>query len=319
MTKTALITGVSGQDGYCLSRELLDASMDVVGTTRDKAAAMTSLGPELASRIRLVEWDLSSSNGLAAILEEYRPSHVYNLAAFSSGEFMDRHPELMADTNGVAVLRMLEAIKRVDGSIRFCQASSSEVFAASGVSPQNETTPRVPRSIYGAAKIFADNVVKFYREKHGLFASSAILFNHESPRRGDGFVTQKIVQAAARISLGKQDKLALGNLSSARDWGYAGDYMRAMRLMLEANSAGDYVLATGTAHTVAELCELAFGSLALDYRDYVEIDPQHYRAAEPAPIIGDASRAKTELGWTPVISFEKMIGMMIEHAMHAQS
>jgi GDPmannose 4,6-dehydratase len=192
------------------------------------------------------------------------------------------------------------------------------VFAASGVSPQDEETPRVPRSIYGAAKIFGDDVVRVYREKYGLFACSAFLFNHESPRRGERFVTQKIVCAAVRIKLNRQSKLLLGNLSATRDWGFAGDYVRAMQLMLSRDAPRDYIVATGQTHTVKELCELAFGTLGLDFRDHVEVNANYYRADELTPIIGNARRANLELGWLPKVSFLEMILMMIENAMRLE-
>lgn len=269
----------------------------------------------LYTKVELVEWDLISSDRFVEILEEYAPNQIYNLAAFTSGESMDQEPELVTDINGVAVLRMLEVIKDMNQAIRFCQASSSEVFAASGVSPQNENTSRVPRSIYGAAKVFGDTAVRLYREKYGLFACSAILFNHESPRRGEGFVTQKIVRSAVRIKLNRQSKLLLGNLTAARDWGFSGDFARAMQLILAKDTPQDYVVATGQTYTVRDLCELAFSSLNLDYRDYIEVDLNHYRPDESTPIVGNAERARRELNWSPQITFPEMIQMMVDHAM----
>lgn len=316
MTRTALITGVTGQDGFYLASQLLADGVRVVGTTRNPDTAQ--LDPALQGQVDLVEWDLTGPDRFAALLREHAPTQVYNLAAFTSGEFMDRNPDRVTDINGVAVLRMLEVIREINPAIRFCQASSSEVFAASGVSPQDETTPRVPRSVYGAAKIYADNILALYRKRHDLFACSAYLFNHESPRRGEGFVTQKIVQAAARIKRGEQDKLLLGNLSAARDWSFAGDFARAMRLMLATDTPRDYVIASGRARTVAEFCDHAFSALGLDYRDHVEIDPRYYRADEPAPIVGNAARARAELGWMPETSFEDMIAQMIDSAMRRQ-
>lgn len=295
--RIALLTGISGQDGIYLAEHLVAHGTKVVGTTRDYAACARLAGDRLPDTVEIVEWDLLDRDRFAQILDQHRPTHIYNLAAMSSGEHMDRNPELVAETNGFAVLGMLETIRHAGAGIRFCQASSSEVFAGAGVSPQNESTPRVPRSIYGAAKIFADNIVKLYREKFGLFCGSAILFNHESPRRGDGFVTKKIVRAAVRIKLGRQGKLSLGNLETARDWGFAGDYMSAMALMAEAPEPADYVIATGVARTVSTFCEVAFGALALDYREFVEIDPTFYRPSETAPILGDPSRIRNHLGW----------------------
>ena len=312
---TSLITGVTGQDGFYLASDLVARGVRVVGTTRTLDGAAERLGPELAGRIELVQWDLVDQNVLTDLLSSLQPTTFYNFAAFTSGELMDRNPDRVTDINGVAVLRMLEAIRHTDPAIRFCQASSSEVFAASGVSCQDENTPRVPRSVYGAAKTYADNVVRLYREKYDLFACSAYLFNHESPRRGEGFVTQKIVRAAVRIKLGKQDTLALGNLSAARDWGFAGDVVRALRLMLEGEGPRDYVVATGTAHTVQDFCELAFSSVGLDYRDHVTVDSRHYRADEPVSIVGNIGRARAELDWSPRVSFPEMIAMMIDHEM----
>lgn len=316
MTETALITGIAGQDGHYLASQLIADGVRVVGTTRDVLTA--ELDPDLAAHVELFEWDLVNRDRFLSLLRDCHPTQIYNLAAFTSGEFMDREPERVTDINGTAVLRMLEAIRSNHPAIRFCQASSSEVFAASGVSPQDEGTPRVPRSIYGAAKVYADAVVRLYREKYDLFACSAFLFNHESPRRAIGFVTQKIVHAAVRIKLGKENELALGNLSAARDWGFAGDVTRAMRLMLAAERPCDYVIATGQTHTVAELCDLAFGLLGIDYRNHVKVDPRHFRDDEPAPIVGNAARAHAELGWSPEVSFREMIAMMIERAFAAE-
>lgn len=314
MNGTALITGITGQDGHYLAASLLARGVRVVGTTRSLEGAAERLDPELAGRVTLAGWDMTDAERFAALLEEHRPAQIYNLAAFTSGEFMDREPERVTDINGIAVLRMLEAVRRVDPAIRFCQASSGEVFAASGVACQDEDTPRVPRSVYGAAKIYADSICRLYREKYGLFACSAHLFNHESPRRGPGFVTQKVVQAAVRIARGEQRELRLGNLSAARDWGFAGDYVEAMRRMLSAPAPRDYVVATGQAHSVAQLCEMAFGALGLDWRDHVAVDPLHYRAEPAVPVVGNAARARIELGWAPTMTFAALIAMMVDGA-----
>ena len=318
MSPTALITGITGQDGHYLARELVAIGMRVVGTTRGLGDPRSLLG-EMAGRVGVVQWDLKDPVRFIELLQAWRPTQVYNLAAFTSGEQMDCEPELVTDINGVAVLRMLETIRHIDPSIRFFQASSSEVFAASGVSPQNEATPCMPRSIYGAAKVYGDTVVRLYREKYGLYACSGILFNHESPLRGDDFVTQKVARAAVRIKLGRQAVLLLGNLSASRDWGFAGDFARAMRMMLAADAPRDYVIATGQIHTVRQLCELAFGILGLDYRVYVQMDPRHYRADEPSPIVGDARSALQHLGWSPRVSFQEMVAMMVECAMAMES
>lgn len=312
--RVALITGVTGQDGSYLAEQLIAEGVRVVGTTRSLRA--TASPPVDPSAVTLVEWDMVDAARFAALLAAYRPTHVYNLAAFSSGEYMDRQPAAVTEINGLAVVRILEAIRQTGAPIRFCQASSSEVFAGSGLSPQSEGTPRVPRSVYGAAKILGDNVIRLYRDKYGMFCCSAFLFNHESPRRGEGFVTRKVVRAAARIKAGLQDTLLLGDLGAARDWGFAGDYVRAMTLMLDAARPVDYVVATGIAHTVADLCERAFTAVSLDYRDHVVVDPGFVRPPEAAPILGDARRLRQELGWVPSMSFDALIAMMIEAELH---
>ncbi|OYW44567.1 MAG: hypothetical protein B7Z08_06320 [Sphingomonadales bacterium 32-68-7] len=316
--RVALITGITGQDGSYLADQLLREGVRVVGTTRGQPAA-TSTRRHAEAGLEIVEWDLIDKARFVAILDRYKPTEVYNFAAFSSGEHMDRNPESVTEINGVAVLKMLDAIRLSGAPIRFCQASSSEVFAGTGISPQSEATPRVPRSVYGAAKILADNVIKLYREKHGLFCCSAFLFNHESPRRGHGFVTRKVVRAAVRIKGGLEDKLVMGDLGAARDWGFAGDYVRAMAMMLRANQPADYVVATGLAHTVAELCERAFALVSLDYRDHVVVDPALVRPAEIAPIVGDAARAREDLGWEPAVSFDELVKMMVDAELSAEN
>jgi len=317
LRRVALITGVAGQDGSYLAEQLLREGVPVVGTTRNLQATAPRVAELLPSAIELVEWDMLDAARFAALLDTHQPTEIYNLAAFSSGEHMDRHPAAVTEINGLAVVKMLEAIRQSGAPIRFCQASSSEVFAGTGISPQSETTPRVPRSVYGAAKILADNMVKLYRDKYGLFSCSAILFNHESPRRGESFVTRKVVRAAALIRMGLQDKLLLGDLRAARDWGFAGDYVRAMTLMLCATKPADYVIATGIPNTVADLCERAFAAVSLDYRDHVVVDPNFVRPPEAAPILGDASLARQELGWTTTISFDALVDMMVEAEMCA--
>lgn len=310
--KTALITGVSGQDGSYLAEYLLAKGVRVVGTAREGAAAAARLPAALSEAIAVEPWDLIDKPRFADLLAQYRPNQIYNLAAFSSGEHMDRHPERVCDINGIAVLRMLEAIRAHDPAIRFCQASSSEVFAGAAISPQSEATPRQPRSIYGAAKILADQVIVLHRQKYGLFCCSAFLFNHESPRRGAGFVTTKIVRAAVAISQGRQDKLLLGNLAALRDWGFAGDYVRAMALMLEADQPADYVIATGQVHTVADFCDHAFRAVDLDYRDFVEVHPDFYRPVEATTIIGDTTRVRAALDWQPQVSLPELVVAMVD-------
>jgi len=310
MERVALITGITGQDGSYLAEQLRGQGVRVVGTTRSQEATRSRL-PAALQDVDIVPWDLLDKARFSAILEEYSPTAVYNFAAFTSGEHMDRNPEAVTEINGLAVVKMLDAILQNGAPIRFCQASSSEVFAGSGVSPQSETTPTVPRSVYGAAKILADNMIRLYRERYGLFCCSAFLFNHESPRRGEGFVTKKIVHAAVQIRQGSQKKLRLGDLLAGRDWGFAGDYVHAMALMLRAAEPEDYVIATGIAHTVADLCERAFTAVSLDYRDHVVVDPAFVRPVETAPIIGDASKARGKLGWAPTTSFDELVEMMI--------
>lgn len=314
MAGTVLITGVTGQDGFYLASEFVNSGFKVIGTTRSIAKGAAKLN-WLSREVELVEWDLVNKASFRDLLRSTRPDRVYNLAAFTSGQFMDRQPEFVTDINGTAVLRILEAIKDIDTSIRFCQASSSEVFAASGVSPQSEVTPMLPRSVYGAAKAYADSIVRIYREKYGLFACSAFLFNHESSRRDEGFVSQKIVRAAVRIKLGRQSKLMLGNLDAVRDWGFAGDFARALKLILSSEVPQDFVVATGETHSVRELCEIAFGTLGLDYRDYVFSDQRHYRASESIKICGDSKKIKNELNWVPLVPFADMLKLMVDDAM----
>lgn len=310
MERVALITGITGQDGSYLAEHLGRQGVRVVGTTRSQEATRSRL-PSALQDVDIVQWDLLDKARFSAILDQYSPTEVYNFAAFTSGEHMDRNPEAVTEINGLAVVRMLDAIRQNGAPIRFCQASSSEVFAGSCFSAQSETTPKVPRSVYGAAKIFADNIIKLYRDRYGLFCCSAFLFNHESPRRGDGFVTRKIVRAAVQIRQGSQEKLRLGDLRAARDWGFAGDYVRAMALMLCAAEPEDYVIATGIAHTVADFCERAFTAVSLDYRDHVVIDPAFVRPVEAASIIGDTSKALRQLGWAPTTSFDELVNMMV--------
>lgn len=316
--RVALITGITGQDGSYLAEYLTERGIRVVGTTRQLGAAAGGLPAHLSEKVAIENWDLTDKDRFSELLDRYRPTEVYNYAAFSSGEHMDRNPEAVVEINGLAVVRMLEAIRQTGSPIRFCQASSSEVFAGAAASPQSESSPRVPRSVYGAAKILADNVVALYRAKYDMFCCSAFLFNHESPRRGEGFVTKKVVRAAVAIKAGSKEKLMLGNLAAARDWGYAGDYVRAMAMMLEVEKPDDYVVATGMAHTVADLCERAFGAVSLDYRDHVEVDPRFFRPTEPAPIIGDATRARLALGWTPSTSFDELIEIMVQAELHSK-
>lgn len=311
--RRAIITGAGGQDGWYLSQFLVEKGCQVIGTTRDVAGARARAHPS----VELVQWDMKDEAAFAALLRETRPAEIYNLAAAASGAGMYDDPVGIGDINGLAVARMLEAIRDVDPSIRFCQASSSELFGRPLESPQSEITTFRPRSPYGAAKLYAHEMVGIYRRRHDLFACSAILFNHESPRRSPEFVTGKVAQAAARISLGLADELVLGNLDARRDWGYSGDYVRGMWLMLQAAAADDFVLATGESHSVSELCDLAFGHVGLDYRDHVREDADSFRTNEPVPLVGDSSKAKRQLDWSPNVDFPGLVRMMVDAELEA--
>ncbi|MES2510149.1 MAG: GDP-mannose 4,6-dehydratase [Pseudomonadota bacterium] len=310
--KTALITGITGQDGGYMAELLLKKGYRVVGAVRDPIDATQRLLPTLSGHIELVKWDMHSSSAMSQVLASVKPTEFYNFAAYSSGAGMYDDPVGMIEVNGLAVVRTLEAIRLVDGGIRFCQASSREVFGEALESPQSELTQRHPRSPYGAAKSLADTMIEIYRQRHGIFASSAILFNHESPRRGMSFVTRKITYEAARIKRGLARELYLGNLDAQRDWGFAGDYVQAMWLMLQQSSPGDFVVCTGKAHSVRDFCEYAFGHLDLDYKNYVKEDEASFRRAEPVLLVGSALKAERELGWFPEIGFRKLVEDMVD-------
>ena len=309
---TALITGLTGQDGSYLTELLLARGYRVVGVVRKRLVASSSLSKGLLDKVELVEWDMLDREKMVDALSHYQPTEIYNFAAHSSGAGMYDDPVGMGEINGLAVTRMLEAIREVDAKIRFCQASSREIFGEALESPQTEATLANPRSPYGAAKLYADSMIRIYRQHYGLFACSAILFNHESPRRGLEFVTRKITHEAVRIKLGLANELHLGNLDAQRDWGFAGDYVRAMWLMLQQECADDYVVATGKAHSVRELCEFAFSRLGLDYRDYVREDASAYRPVEPALLVGSAAKADRKLSWKPEIEFRELVHMMVD-------
>lgn len=310
--KTALITGVSGQDGSYLTELLLTHGYHVVGIARDITNAHHKLGKTLSTRIELIEWDYADSKKLHKIITKSQPTEIYNLAAFSSGAGMFDEPLKISAINGLLVTMILEAIRACEPTIRFCQASSREVFGEPMVTPQTENTVRNPRSPYGAAKLYADNMIKIYRERYNIFACSAILFNHESPRRGLNFVTRKITHEAAKIKLGISQELWLGNLDTQRDWGFAGDTVRAMWMMLQHDIADDYLVATGVTHTVKEFCEQVFNCLGLNFRDYVKEDDSAFRPSEPVALVGDISKIKNTLGWVPNTSFEELIQMMVD-------
>lgn len=309
---TALITGITGQDGSYLAELLLAKGYRVIGTVRDRQKAGDASPVALKDAVEFVAWDMLDQRGMTGTLAQYRPQEIYNFAAYSSGAGMYDDPVGVGEVNGMAVARMLEAIRVVDVRMRFCQASSREIFGEAVESPQDEATPVNPRSPYGAAKLYADSMIRIYRQRYDIFACSAILFNHESPRRGLGFVTRKITCAAAKIKLGLVKELHLGNLDAQRDWGFAGDYVRAMWLMLQQERADDYVLATGQVHSVRELCELAFSHLGLDYRDYVREEEACYRPTEGALLVGNIAKARSELRWQPETGFRELVRMMVD-------
>jgi len=312
MTRTALITGITGQDGSYLAELLLAKGYRVVGMTRRSSTASHERIEHLVDRIELVQGDLLDQASLVAAIRAAAPDEVYNLAAQSFVPTSWNQPVLTGEFTALGVTRLLEAIRQVDGSVRFYQASSSEMFGKVKFFPQNESTPFHPRSPYGVAKVYGHHITVNYRESYGLYAVSGILFNHESPRRGLEFVTRKVTDGAARIKLGLADRLALGNLDAQRDWGYAGDYVRAMWLMLQQDEPTDYVVATGEAHTVRQLCEVAFGHVGLDYREHVVVDEDLLRPAEVDHLLGDARRAREELGWQPSVDFRQLIAMMVD-------
>lgn len=315
LTRTALITGVTGQDGGYLARHLLDRDWRVLGTTRDSSDKQRLA--DAPDRVTLIEWDMRDAHAMAATLSLHRPTAIFNLAARSSGAGMFDEPVEISEDNGITVTRLLEAIRIVDPGIRFCQASSSEMFGRAEVDMQSELTAFRPRSPYGAAKLYAHAMVDIYRRHYGLFACSAILYNHESPRRSESFVTGKIARGVARIRLGLASELKLGNLEARRDWGYAPDYMEAMYLMLQQPIADDYVVATGETHTVREFCEIAFRHVGLDSREYVSDDPVSHGRAEEMPLCGDAGKALRVLGWRPRTRFPDLVHLMVDGALQS--
>lgn len=309
---TALVTGITGQDGSYLAELLLAKGYLVIGAVREGKDGAAVLPAGLRKDVKLIAWDMLDQCRMTEVLKECRPAEIYNFAAYSSGAGMYDDPVGVGEVNGLAVTRILEAIRAVDDKIRFCQASSREIFGEAVESPQTESTLTNPRSPYGAAKLYADSMIRIYRQRYNLFAGSAILFNHESPRRGVEFVTRKITREAAKIKLGLAKALHIGNLDARRDWGFAGDYVRAMWLMLQQKQADDYVVATGVAHSVREICELAFARLGMDYRNYVHEDASAYRPIEPALLVGCAAKAGRELGWQPEVGFKELVYMMVD-------
>lgn len=308
----ALVTGITGQDGSYLAEFLLEKGYDVMGMVRRSSTVNFSRIQHFQDRVTLVSGDLLDQGSLINILREYQPNEVYNLAAQSFVPTSWKQPVFTGDVTALGVTRMLEAIQTVDESIRFYQASSSEMFGKVREVPQSESTPFYPRSPYGVAKIYGHWITVNYRESYGLHATSGILFNHESPRRGLEFVTRKVTHGVARIKLGLANELRLGNLDSQRDWGYAGDYVRAMWLMLQQPTPDDYVIATGNTNSIHELCEQAFGYVDLDWQEYVVQDPRFMRPAEVDLLVGDASKARRVLGWEPGVTFEELVRMMVD-------
>ena len=312
MSKRAIITGITGQDGSYLAELLLDQGYEVVGVTRRLSAPNHWRIEHLLDRIKLRQGDLLDQLSLIRVIDEVRPHEIYNLAAMSFVPASCDQPMLSGEYDALGVTRVLEAIRQVDTSIKIYQASSSEMFGKVRETPQSELTPFYPRSPYGVAKSFGHYITVNYRESHDLFAVSGILFNHESPRRGLEFVTRKVTHGAAKIKLGLADSLALGNLDARRDWGFAGDYVRAMWLMLQREVADDYVIASGESHTVRELVEIAFSHLDLDWNQYVRTDPSLLRPAEVDLLVGDPTRAKNELDWAPTVDFDGLIRLMVD-------
>jgi GDPmannose 4,6-dehydratase len=309
--RTALITGVTGQDGSYLAEFLLEQGYRVVGMMRRTSTETVGRIAHLLDRIELVHGDLLDQLSLIGIVREYQPDEVYNLAAQSFVPTSWQQPVLTGEFTALGVTRMLEAIRLVKPDCRFYQASSSEMFGKVLEVPQNEDTPFYPRSPYGVSKVYGHWITVNYRESYDLYAVSGILFNHESPRRGLEFVTRKVTHAVARIREGLSDTLPLGNLEAQRDWGFAGDYVRAMWLMLQQDGPSDFVVATGRTHTVQRLCEIAFGAAGLDWRKHVTVDERFIRPAEVDLLVGDAEKARAELGWQPEVSFEQMIEDMV--------
>ena len=312
MTKTALITGITGQDGSYLAEVLLEEGYRVIGMTRRSSTVTNERIAHLVDQIDIVQGDLLDQNSLAQALRETQPNEVYNLAAQSFVPTSWNQPVLTGEFTGLGVTRLLEAIRQVDPAIRFYQASSSEMFGKVTETPQHELTRLHPRSPYGVAKVYGHWITLNYRESYDLYAVSGILFNHESPRRGLEFVTRKITDGVARIKLGLTDQLSLGNLDAKRDWGFAKDYVRAMWLMLQQDAPDDYVIATGTAHSVRDFCAAAFSHVGLNYEDHVTVDPAMVRPAEVDLLVGDPSKARRQLGWEPTVSFEALVEMMVD-------
>ena len=312
MSKTALITGITGQDGAYLAQLLLDQGYEVHGMVRRSSSDRFDRIEPLIDDITLHQADLLDQLSIVRLIEATSPDEIYNLAAQSFVPTSFEQPLLTGEFTALGVTRMLEAIRQVNTRIRFYQASSSEMFGTVQETPQRETTPFWPRSPYGVAKVYGHWITVNYRESYDIFACSGILFNHESPLRGKQFVTRKISDAVARIKLGKQEKLSLGNLDAERDWGFAGDYVRAMWLMMQQDTPDDYVVSTGQRHTVRDFCQVAFDHVGLNWEDHVEIDPAFLRPADVNTLCGDFSKARENLGWQPEVTFEQLVQMMVD-------
>ena len=310
---TALITGVTGQDGSYLAEFLLAKGYDVHGVVRRSSSFSTSRIEHVFDDLSLHYGDVTDGSAMARLVREIEPDEIYHLAAQSHVRVSFDQPSYTAEATGLGTLNMLEAARQVPGGCRFYQASSSEMYGDVVETPQTENTPFRPRSPYGVAKCYAHWITVNYRESYGMHASCGILFNHESPRRGETFVTRKITRAVGRIKYGLQEKLYLGNLEAKRDWGYAGDYVEAMWLMLQQDEPDDYVIATGVTQTVQRFCAAAFAHAGLDYRDHVEIDPRYYRPAEVDLLLGDPTKARERLGWQPKVSAAELVEMMVDN------
>jgi GDPmannose 4,6-dehydratase len=310
--KTAFITGITGQDGSYLAEHLLNLGYKVVAMMRRSATPDTSRFAHIEDRLTICHGDLLDQSSLMRLLAEYKPDEIYNLAAQSFVHASFHEPIHTSEVTGLGVMRMLEAVRLQAPEARFYQASSSEMFGDVFETPQRETTPFHPRSPYGVAKVYGHFATVNYRESYDMFACSGILFNHESPRRGLEFVTRKISDHVAAIAFGETNQLALGNLDARRDWGFAGDYVRGMHLMLQHATADDYVLSTGTTQSVREFCRIAFAHVGLNYEDYVVVNPKFFRPAEVELLLGDSSKAKNVLGWVPEIDFQGLVEMMVD-------
>ena len=320
MAKTALVSGITGQDGSFLAEVLLEKGYDVYGIIRRSSSFNTDRIDHLyqdphekGTRLRLIYGDLNDSSSLNTILRQVQPDEIYNLGAQSHVRVSFDIPEYTAEVTGLGTVRLLEAIREIGMSPKFYQASSSELYGKVFETPQTETTPFYPRSPYACAKAYAYHITVNYRESYGMFACNGILFNHESERRGETFVSRKITRAATRIKVGLQDKLYMGNLDARRDWGYARDYVEAMWMIMNAEEADDYVVATGETHSVREFLEKTFGYLDLDWEKYVEIDPRYFRPAEVDLLLGDASKVREKLGWQPKVTFDDLVKLMTDH------